>query len=141
MRPPLLGLWPKVVPAGGDTFHGKYLPAGTSVGVNHSALLRSTCLFGDDADVYNPDRFMRLEPCRRREMERNVELAFGYGQWMCAGKSIALMELNKVVFEVFRAFDVQLISPFNPCEAQSYGVFVDSSLFCKISEDEQSVMQ
>lgn len=100
MRPPLLGFWPKVVPAGGDQFHGKHIPEGTSIGVNHSSLLRSTSLFGADSDVFDPNRFLRADVAGRKEMERNVELAFGYGQWMCAGKQIAFMELFKVVFEV-----------------------------------------
>lgn len=102
MRPPLLGLFPKVVPAPGETFHGKFIPAGTSICTNGASLQRSKALFGEDADIYNPERFMALEsPEDRKEMERNVELVFGYGQWMCAGKSIAFMELNKVIFEVF----------------------------------------
>lgn len=100
MRPPLLGLFPKIVPKGGDEFQGKHIPAGTSICMNTSSLLCSTSLFGADADVFTPERFMRLDKAKRSEMERNVELAFGYGQWMCAGKTLAFMELNKVVFEV-----------------------------------------
>ncbi|CBX99536.1 hypothetical protein LEMA_P087750.1 [Plenodomus lingam JN3] len=124
MRPPLLGLFPKVVPEPGETFHGQFIPAGTSICTNGSSLLRSKSLFGADADLYNPGRFMELSKERREEMERNVELAFGHGQWMCAGKTIAFMELNKVVFEkhcqFFRAFDMQLHSPLKPCEVESY---------------------
>lgn len=100
MRPPLLGLFPKVVPAGGEVFAGKQVPAGTAICMNTSSLLRSTTLFGPDADVFRPERFMELDKVRRSEMERNVELAFGYGQHMCVGKNVAFMELNKSVFEV-----------------------------------------
>jgi cytochrome P450 len=100
MRPPLLGLFPKVVPAPGDCFHGKHIPVGTSICMNVSAILRSQALFGADVDVFRPERFLALDEKKRRDMERDVGFAFGYGQWGCAGKSIALMEINKVIFEV-----------------------------------------
>lgn len=100
MRPPLLGFWPKIVPAGGAIFHGQTIPAGTSVGVNHSSLLRSETLFSKDADIFRPERFLEVEACARQEMERAVELAFGYGPWVCAGKSVAFMEMKKFLFEV-----------------------------------------
>lgn len=100
MRTPLLGLLPKVVPAGGDTLAGHHVPAGTAVCVNTSSLLRSEALFGPDTDVFRPGRFLDLEPEARAAMQRNVELAFGTGQWQCVGKTIAFMELHKVVFEV-----------------------------------------
>jgi cytochrome P450 len=95
-----LGLFPKVVPAGGDEFHGKFIPAGTAICMNTSSLLRSEALFGADTDVFTPERFVELDKEKRVEMERNVELAFGYGQWMCVGKTVAFMELNKTIFEV-----------------------------------------
>lgn len=65
-----------------------------------SSILSSTELFGPDADVFRPERFMELEASERKQMERNVELAFGNGQWMCVGKTIAFMEIFKSVFEV-----------------------------------------
>lgn len=102
MRPPLLGFIPKVVPKGGATILGQYVPGGTAIGTNLSAITRSTKLFGPDAELYRPERLMELDDKRRKQMERDIELAFGYGQWMCVGKSIALMEINKVVFEVSR---------------------------------------
>jgi cytochrome P450 len=100
MRPHILALLPKIVPEGGDELHGKSLPAGTAVCMNMSSLLRSPALFGPDADVFRPERFIELDQTRRSEMERNVELAFGYGHSMCLGKLVAIMELNKVIFEV-----------------------------------------
>lgn len=101
MRPPVLGLLPKVVPAGGDTLGGQWVPGGTNICSNTGALLRSRSLFGSDADVFRPERFTELEDTpRRRDMERNVEFAFGSGQWQCVGKRIAFMKLRKTVFEV-----------------------------------------
>ena len=100
MRPPLLGLLPTVVPAGGDTLAATRVPAGTAICANASSLLRSEALFGPDADVFRPGRFLDLPDADRAAMQRNVELAFGWGQWQCVGKTIAFMELHKIVFEV-----------------------------------------
>jgi cytochrome P450 len=100
MRPPLIGYFPKVVPPGGEEILGYHLPAGTAIGTNMSAVLSSTDLFGPDADLFRPERFLKLDEGRRKQMERDVELAFGNGQWMCVGKTIASMEIYKSVFEV-----------------------------------------
>lgn len=105
MRPPLLGFIPKVVPEGGETILGQYVPGGTAIGTNLSAITRSTKIFGPDAELYRPERLMELRDKPRKQMERDIELTFGYGQWMCVGKSIALMEINKVVFEVSLSTD------------------------------------
>ncbi|KAI7774803.1 hypothetical protein LA080_007773 [Diaporthe eres] len=135
MRPPVLGLLPKVVPAGGDTLGGQCVPGGTNICSNTGALLRSRSLFGPDADVFRPERFTELEATtRRRDMERNVEFAFGSGQWQCVGRRIAFMKLSKTVFEVFRKFDLQLISPIKPCDVASYAVFLESDMFVKVTE-------
>ncbi|KAI6296804.1 Cytochrome P450 monooxygenase aba1 [Pyricularia oryzae] len=143
MRPPLLGLLPKVVPAGGDTLAGHHVPAGTAVCVNASSLLRSEALFGPDTDVFRPGRFLDLQdPEARAAMQRNVELAFGSGQWQCVGKTIAFMELHKVVFEanqdkLFRRFDMHLVRPLKPCDVLSYGVFLESNLMVRVTEAAQ----
>ena len=79
---------------------GKPIPAGTAISLNTSSLLRSKKLFGEDADIFNPERFMEADSDTRIRMERNIEFAFGYGRYMCAGKPLAFMELNKVFFEV-----------------------------------------
>lgn len=103
VRPPVLGLLPKVVPPGGDTLGGQWVPGGTNICSNTGALLRSRPLFGPDADVFRPERFTDLgegDSPRRRDMERCVEFAFGSGQWQCVGRRIAFMKLSKTVFEV-----------------------------------------
>lgn len=100
MRPPLLGFIPKVVPKGGENLLGHHVPGGTAIGFNLSAISRSPKLFGPDAELFRPERLMELDEQSRKQMERDIELAFGYGQWMCVGKAIAFMEINKVVFEV-----------------------------------------
>lgn len=62
--------------------------------------MRSKTLFGEDAEMFRPERFLEADEATRVEMQRNVELTFGYGRWMCAGKAIAFLEINKTVFEV-----------------------------------------
>ncbi|KAK7757415.1 hypothetical protein SLS62_000428 [Diatrype stigma] len=129
-----LGFNPKVVPPEGDTIHGKFIPGGTSVGMNLASLMRSKSLFGADAGMFRPERFLEIGGAARSEMQRNVELNFGYGRWMCAGKPLAFMELNKVFFELFRAFDFQIVNPRNPMDSSSAVLFMDKDFYVRVTE-------
>jgi cytochrome P450 len=90
----------KSTPKGGDTINGRSIPEGTAIGMNTPSMMRSIEMFGTDADLFRPERFMEADAALRTKMERTVDLLFGYGRWMCAGKPLAMMELNKVYFEV-----------------------------------------
>lgn len=111
MRPGAVGTFPKVVPHQGEVVQGKFIPGGTVVGMNVPAMLRSTELFGSDADLFRPERWLEASEAKRAEMERQVETMFGHGRWMCAGKPIALMELYKTFFEV----SLEFLSPSARC--------------------------
>ncbi|KAI0124017.1 pisatin demethylase [Xylariales sp. AK1849] len=134
MRPPAPGLYPKAVPPQGDVIHGHFIPGGTGIGMNTGALVRSKALFGLDADVFRPERFIEADTATCLEMERNVELVFGYGRWMCAGKVVAFMELNKIYFELFRRFDFQLVEPMKPWDSLSFSQFIEDNMWVQVTE-------
>ncbi|KAF5679383.1 cytochrome P450 monooxygenase [Fusarium heterosporum] len=128
MRPVTTAQQAKEVPEEGDTINGHFVPGGTHIAVNFSAMLGSKALFGPDADVFRPERFIGLSGPELGEMRRNVEMNFGYGRWMCAGKPLAFMELQKVYFELLRTFDFQLMEPLTPMSSESYALFRDYGL-------------
>ncbi|KAI0413510.1 pisatin demethylase [Xylaria grammica] len=137
MRAPVPGLNPKAVPPEGDTMHGKFIPGGTAIGMNTASLFASTANFGDDAALFRPERFTEANEQKRTEMEKLVELGFGYGRFQCAGKPVAFMELNKVVFELLRTFDFQVANPTSPWKSTSYLVFIEEDMWVKVSEAEE----
>lgn len=100
MRPGTTGALPKIVPPQGETVQGVFIPGGTLVAMNIPFLLRSPDLFGPDAGIFRPERWIEATDEQRADMEREVEMMFGSGRWMCAGKPIAFMELYKTFFEV-----------------------------------------
>ncbi|KAL8326505.1 hypothetical protein RB597_003008 [Gaeumannomyces tritici] len=96
---------PKVVPPGGDTVvvDGKpvFLPGGVNVNYGVWALDRSEAIFGPDAHVFRPERWLvETDEARLGAMNRVHELIFGYGKYQCLGKFIGLMEIGKALFEV-----------------------------------------
>jgi cytochrome P450 len=98
--PPATGLGSKLVPPGGDTINGVFLPGGTKVGANYWALMRRTDIFGTDATAFRPERWLEASPEQLAKMEKVQELVWGYGKYVCLGRSVALMELNKILIEV-----------------------------------------
>ena len=88
MRPPVPTMFPKVVPPQGDEIDGKFIPGGTSIGWNLMPMMRSPRYWGHDPDIFRPERFMEADDKARLSMERNVDLAFGYGRYGCAGKPL-----------------------------------------------------
>jgi cytochrome P450 len=98
--PPLFGTKAKLAPKGGDTIKGMYFPEGTEIGLCDSAMCRNKKVFGEDAEIYRPDRWIEASPETRHRYQYVVESIFGAGKWTCLGKHIAMMELHKVFVEV-----------------------------------------
>ncbi|KAJ2986607.1 hypothetical protein NUW58_g4941 [Xylaria curta] len=136
IRPSATASFSKQVPPEGDTIHGHFLPGGTTIGPNLPSLMRSKSLFGEDSDIFRPERFLEADEATRTEMQRNVELVFGYGRWMCAGKAIAFIELNKVLFELLRQFDFQILDPKAGITCFSHGAWMDKDIFVTATESD-----
>jgi cytochrome P450 len=108
--PPLTGILPKQTPPEGDVIDGKFIPGGTAIGVAFYALQRNKKVYGDDADVFRPERWLpgAVEPDQRKKMDQSVDTIFMHGRFYCLGKSVAFIELNKVFVEVRMLLDVCL---------------------------------
>jgi cytochrome P450 len=106
--PPVRNILPKDVPAGGDTVvvDGKpvFLPEGVDIGYSALAMHRDKKVYGEDADLFRPERWFEPDADKLAAMMRVSDLTFGHGRWQCLGKTVAQMELNKVFFEVSTLF-------------------------------------
>lgn len=100
MWPPITGLMEKEVPAGGEVFNGEYLPARTRIGYCAFGLQRRRDVYGEDAEIFRPERWLEATEEQLQKMNKLHSLIFGYGRFSCLGKSIAMIELNKVFVEV-----------------------------------------
>jgi cytochrome P450 len=103
--PPAAGQAYRDAPEGGDTLCGYHIPAGTKVGYNLSGMMEDPKLWGEDAKVFRPERWLTGTPEEIRNMEANVDLVFGHGKWSCLGKKIAQSALNKTIVQVRQAFE------------------------------------
>ncbi|KAJ0315461.1 hypothetical protein Brms1b_006060 [Colletotrichum noveboracense] len=105
----------KEAPPEGDVWKGTFIPGGTRIGWSVWAVLRREETWGKDSAEFRPERWIMeadggscTSAEKLREMEGVWELVFSYGRHQCLGKPVAVMELNKVFFEV--SFSVVLIS-------------------------------
>ncbi|KAK8126551.1 uncharacterized protein PG998_002310 [Apiospora kogelbergensis] len=107
IHPPTGFILERRVPAGGLMLHGIHLPENTIVGVNAWALHYNKDVFGHDVHAFRPERWVEGDEEKLKEMKRNM-FAFGAGPRSCIGKNISILEMWKVIFELYRAFDIDL---------------------------------
>ena len=107
LNTPLTSLASKEVPPEGDTINGQFVPGGTRLGQSLYSIMRDKAVFGNDADLFRPERWLEISDLERLRWRQQVELAFGTGRWGCCGKSLAFLEMNKVYVEV-RLFPLPL---------------------------------
>ncbi|KAL8836148.1 MAG: hypothetical protein Q9176_006478 [Flavoplaca citrina] len=86
---------PRYVSAGGMDLYGLHAPAGTEIGANPYVIQRDKGVFGKDAHVFRPERWLEGED-RVLFMEKHI-LTWGYGTRVCLGKNIALTETYKLM--------------------------------------------
>ncbi|XWW98918.1 hypothetical protein V2A60_006922 [Cordyceps javanica] len=126
MFPPAAALYPKVCDAD-EVVCGVSIPAGTNVAWSPWSIMRNADIFGADADLFRPERW--LGGSKTKTMEQTVMMAFASGsRWECLGKNIAQLELNLVFVELFRHFEFTLVNPAVPWKSFNAGMFSQSHL-------------
>ena len=100
----------RVVPPAGANIAGEQIPGGTVVGVSMWATHRNAEVFGEDAKTFRPERWLEASEERLRLMEKTM-LHFGAGNHVCLGKSIAVMEIYKLIPDLLRTFKVSTHIP------------------------------
>lgn len=144
LYPPVVSLLSKQTPPEGDSITITYpdgsskhaiVPGGISIGWNSYGMLRSKRWFGDDADLFRPERWLReQDPVRIRDMEDLVNLAFGSGRFGCLGKPVAMLELNKAIPELIRRYKWQVVRPEKPWSGISAGFWLQEDMWFVVTE-------
>ncbi|KAK6330384.1 hypothetical protein TWF696_003480 [Orbilia brochopaga] len=100
----------RLVPEGGATIAGQFLPAGTIVGCNPWVVHRDPRVYGADADNFRPERWIEATDEQRAAMERS-DLVFGSGKRTCIGRNISLLEVHKLIPWMVLRYDILLVHP------------------------------
>lgn len=83
---PSVGLgMPRHVPAGGATIAGRHFREGDRVSINAAVVHFDKTVFGEDADCFNPDRWLSGDAASMDKMM----LHFGGGSRTCIGKNVS----------------------------------------------------
>ncbi|KAI8666719.1 hypothetical protein NCS57_00898100 [Fusarium keratoplasticum] len=97
----------RVVPEGGATISGRFFPEGTTVGINTWVAHRDHRVFGDDAETFNPDRWL-VDDVARLSMMNRYYMPFGLGSRTCIGRHVSMLEMSKLIPRIVRDFDFGL---------------------------------
>ncbi|KAF5615015.1 pisatin demethylase [Fusarium sp. NRRL 25303] len=95
--PPAVNIFSRDTPPGGDTVtvNGEsiFLPGGVSIGYSAYGMHHSQEVYGKDAKVFRPERWLKSDPDKLAAMIRTNELVFGHGRFQCLGRPVAQLEL------------------------------------------------
>ncbi|KAJ9606314.1 hypothetical protein H2200_009275 [Cladophialophora chaetospira] len=101
----------RVAGAAGLTLpNGVHIPQGTNIGCPAGAINQNVRVFGDDADEYRPERWMRAKDeteeayIERRKLMDRTDMTFGQGSRTCVGKYIAFLEFFKAAATLLAQF-------------------------------------
>jgi cytochrome P450 len=138
-----VNLFSRITPDQGDvvtiankTYH---VPGGTLIGYSAWSMHRNNrTLYGSDASTFRPERWLGVDDTDRlAAMTKTNDMIFGYGRWVCLGRNVALIEIHKCVFELFRRFDFALSEPAAPWKTfNSMGLWEIKDLWVNVTERE-----
>jgi cytochrome P450 len=101
MEPSASLILPRYAPKAGLDLGGTWVPGGTEIAANPYVIHRNKVVFGVDAHVFRPERWLE-NPLQVRLMKKYF-FAFGYGSRKCLGKNIALFPSQKFCVQVCKS--------------------------------------
>ncbi|KAK4188577.1 cytochrome P450 [Podospora australis] len=108
----------RYVPPGGCQLPtGEFVAGGTKMGFNPYVICRNKDAYGEDSDVFRPERWLRdteggetEEGFKERLRAMNdADLTFGAGSRRCLGQHMALMQVYKVVATLAARYEIELV--------------------------------
>ncbi|OAQ93930.1 cytochrome p450 pisatin protein [Purpureocillium lilacinum] len=97
----------RVVPEGGVEILDTFFPEGSIVGVNTWVVHRDRRIFGQDADVFEPGRWLTEDTEILSRMNRHW-IPFGLGSRTCIGRHVSVLEMSKLLPRILRDFEFSL---------------------------------
>ena len=113
----------RIVPPAGAEIAGHFVKGGTIVGCSAWVIHRNKEVFGEDVEVYRPERWLvgqgrgEVKGAEREAEERRIRgmdgcmMQCGMGARTCIGKNISLLEIYKLVPSLLRRFEVRIPPP------------------------------
>ncbi|KAK8071849.1 hypothetical protein PG996_005197 [Apiospora saccharicola] len=129
-----LPLW-RVVPKGGATVSGQHFEAGSVVGINAWVAHYDRDVWGEDAGVFRPERWIEAEkgdPERLRQMEAHY-MPFGLGSRTCIGRHVSTLEMCKLIPELVAKYDMELAMPRSEWKSKNYWFVKPEKLLVRLS--------
>ncbi|KAF2020437.1 cytochrome P450 [Aaosphaeria arxii CBS 175.79] len=118
----------RYAPPEGVKVAGVLIPAGYRIGMNPGCVQYSREIFGHDAYVFRPERWLESEE-RSRFMDRAL-INFGAGTRTCTGKHLAMVETYKITVEILRNFDVEMAHD-EPWTTQNATFVMQDNVICR----------
>ena len=126
----------RLTPPGGAEIDGQQIPGGVRIALNAWVLHRNEEVFGPDAKVYRPERW--LEDAEKAKAMERCMFQFGGGSHLCIGKNLALLEMNKLLPLLFRNFEMELVHPGKELKYHSTFFVVQNGLEVRLKRKEVS---
>ncbi|KAK6079051.1 cytochrome p450 [Seiridium cupressi] len=131
LHPPFALPFERVAPETGVEVLGVPLPGGTVVGGSPYVVNRDKNWFGDDAELWRPERWI-VDDQEKKRLERGI-LTFGAGRRVCLGKALGLMEVKKLIPFLVMNYDIRILDP-KAFQVENIWFFKQKGLYTEIEK-------
>ncbi|OCL10020.1 cytochrome P450, partial [Glonium stellatum] len=107
LHPPAPNIFTRLVGKEGKTIDGHFIPPGTEITSHAYIVHRDPDVYAPDPESFRPERWLESKE-KANELD-GASFTFGMGPRVCLGKDIAIMELYKLLPEIVRQFDIELL--------------------------------
>lgn len=129
----------RIVPRDGLVLpDGSVVPGGCFVGISPYIVGRNKDVYGEDAEVYRPERWLQQDGegddafKARMRLWNSADLTFGGGSRICLGRHLSQMEIYKVVATLISRFGFELVDPMEKWWYSSRWFFRTKGVICNI---------
>ncbi|KZL80416.1 benzoate 4-monooxygenase cytochrome [Colletotrichum incanum] len=132
MHPPFNLPFERVVPKGGITILGHFLPENTVIGGSPYVVNRHKGWFGEDAEFWRPERWLEKDEAHKKKLEQGI-LTFGGGRRVCLGRYVGILEIKKLIPFLILNYDIRIVDP-ERFQVENSWFFFQSGLYATMKK-------